>query len=583
ARLDLRGPSWHLGAGDVFLASDAFVGPMQHGRGAELSVEHQEVEGRVLVATPSSYGPLQVDGHLVRAAGALETPYGRVGIRFSAVDRRTDLFEDHAAVGGGLTWDLRRAGHRLDAEAGFVRVRSDSAARAGLAGGARYRVEWAGGAVTARVRTTPGTTRGATSYGREAFLSAMVGLAPSVAVTGWGFLTAAPLVSGAPYPTSRGGAGGLRLDLPVGGTADLGAGVRRADEVGDTLGPDLTRFVQAGIDLPLGPAHLEADLDVGRVTGENDRRYANLRTGVRWHARSQWAWVGISRYDDGLGRPLSLLEVSGAVDLRATRLQAGVTLPVAGGAGQRPSLWSGAEIPLSGDYDLLTGIDYGGIAVDRARVSLGVRRRIGLPLPLPRTPVLEGTVFDDRNGDGRRGPEEPPLAGVELRLGALHATSDEDGRFRFYESGGGPLRIPASGLPRGALVPADVHLPSTGTVDVPVIRTATLEVEAFLDRDGDRVMDEAEDRAGGVLVSVVDDRRRTRDAVADADGRVRFGSLRPGRYTVRIHRGRSGAPPFETTVTIEPGSRVRLVIAVPLRGREIRLPGGASLERSTRP
>lgn len=44
--------------------------------------------------------------------------------------------------------------------------------------------------------------------------------------------------------------------------------------------------------------------------------------------------------------------------------------------------------------------------------------------------TLSGTVFDDRDGDGRRDPDEPGLAGVAISNGRALATTDAAGRYR---------------------------------------------------------------------------------------------------------------------------------------------------------
>lgn len=573
-RLDVDGEEWHLAAGDVFMSGDAFSGPFQQGRGVEARVESGRLLGAALVASPASYTPLHQDGHLVKARGELGTPYGQVGVRFSAVARGGGLLGDHRATGGGVTYALQGERHRLDAMAGLVRVGSGSDHRTGFAGTARYRWDAAAGSITARLQTTPGTTRRATSYGREAFVSALVRVAPRLALTGWGFATAAPLVTGEPYPTSRGGAGGFRVDLSPEANLDVTAGIRETDDVGDARGGGRIRSVRTGLDLPLGPARFESDLELGTVSDAGTRPLRDLRAGVRWLAGSQWAWLGLSHYDVGLGPAATHLDLAGSLAVLTARLQGGLNLPLGGTPGRRVSVWTAMDVPVTSDFDLVVGIDYASAGNDPARLALGVRRRIGLPLPLGRRAVVEGVVFEDRNGDRLRDPDEAVLSGIEVRLGALRTVTDERGRFRFFDAGPGALRIPATALPVGSIVPAGVYLPTTGTVDIPVVRTAVLELVVFLDRDGDGARDDVERLAEGAVVSLIDAGGRPRDATTDARGWVRFGNVEPGEYTVRVRRPLPDDSPFETRVTLEPGSRVRRTLAVPIRGREIRLRNG---------
>lgn len=573
-RLAMDGRDWHVAGGDVFMAGDAFSGPYQQGRGIEARGEHGRIRGAALLAVPTAYLPLDEDGHLVQARGELGTTFGRVGARFSSVARAGGPLGDFRASGGGLSYELHGERHRVDAMAGYVRVGSDSAHEAGFAATARYRWDGPAGSVTARLQTTPGTTRRATSYGREAFLSGMVWVSPRLALTGWGFATAAPIVNGEPFTTSRGGAAGFRLDVAAHASLDVTAGIREADEVGDLRAPGRVRSVRTAVGVPLGAAHLEGDIELGTTTDAETRPYRDARLGVRWLGGKEWAWVGLSHYDPGLGTASTRVDLAGSLNVRAARLQGGFNAPVGRASGGGVSLWTSLDVPVDRDFDLIAGIDYAARGEEAARVALGVRRRIGVPLPLSRSAVLEGVVFEDRNGDRLRGPDEPVLRGIEVQLGALRAVTDDEGRFRFFDASRGRLRIPPTALPPGTVIPVGVYLPSTGTVDIPVVRMAVLELEVFLDRDGDGVMDAVERHARGAVVSLIDSRGRPRDGGVDAEGWVRFPGLEPGEYLLRIRRPGRGDAPFERRLTVEPGSRVRRAVAVPLRGREIRLPEG---------
>lgn len=124
------------------------------------------------------------------------------------------------------------------------------------------------------------------------------------------------------------------------------------------------------------------------------------------------------------------------------------------------------------------------------------------------------------------------------------------------------------------MVPPDVHLPSAGFVEIPVVRTAALEVTIFLDRDGDGERDDGEEPAR-VVISLVGPDGRTRDVATGAEGRARVGALAPGVYTLRVHSPTSGpvGPTVQRSLTVSPGGTVRATIALPLRQREIRMPG----------
>lgn len=100
--------------------------------------------------------------------------------------------------------------------------------------------------------------------------------------------------------------------------------------------------------------------------------------------------------------------------------------------------------------------------------------------------MLRGLVFDDRDGDLARSPDEPLLAGVPVHFGPLRTRTDEEGEFRFYDEVQGELRVDAATLSDGYVMPAGFHPPTSGRVEIPVFRTAVLRLRLFLDRDGDR-------------------------------------------------------------------------------------------------
>lgn len=568
-RLDLEGERWRATAGDIFMTGDIFSGPLQQGRGGQVVLRSPSAEGSAMVATPWSYGPLARSGHLARIRGEIATPAGRIGAQVSSVDRRPELLSDFRSLGAGLTYGTAAGGHQLDAAAGWARVGTGQAARSGFAGSMLYRFEWEGGMVSSRLRTVPATTRLATSHDREAFVSALVDVLPAVTLTTWGFARSSPLVDDAPYPASRGFAGGFQVALPGRSRAELTTGIRETDEVGDTLAAARTRSARARFTAPVGTLRLEADLDVGTVSGPRPHDFRNVRLGVRWQSGRQWAWAGVTRYDNGLRTPETRLDVAGTVGIRSATLRGGLNVPVHPRPNRWVSLWSGLEMPLDQKYDLLAGVEHASGRAEPTRISVGVRRDIGLPIPTRRSPVLEGVVFIDANGNRALDAGESPVPDVELHLGALKATTGADGTFRFLDRGRGTLRVVPTSLPAAATVPADVYLPERGTVAIPVVPTASLQLQLFLDRDGDGVKDEVETAADGVTVSVDGPRGSTRFGSTDGTGRIRFTGMEVGEYTVRIER--PGTAPHEIRVTLEPGDRTIRTVAVPARTRRIRL------------
>lgn len=579
-RMTIDAPSWELRAGDVFTPSDLVAGPVSQGRGIELAGERGDAAAAVLVAAPWSYAAFSESGHLVRGQVSMGTDYGRFGLKAATVRRESDLFGARSQAGASATWAYRGAGHDVTVEAGLLEVGGEGATATGFAGQARYVLSFARGTATARLRRVPATTRTSVSQGNEAFASGSVRISRVVSATGWAFAAASPLTDDSPYGASRGGAGGARFRLPLGIESELVGSYRESQIVRDTLPLGIIRSVRASLDVPAGPLSVEMDADLGTTSGASTRPYRQLRSGVRWVEHGQWLWAGASYYDVGLGAPRAAVDLAGSLKLPRADVQGGLTARLgAADAARAISFWSAATIPVTRQIRLSVGLDHRPHAVTSSwRFSLGASRAFGMPLPLRRHPVLHGRVFEDLDGDRIRDEGEPLVPGARLLLGPLRAETDDDGRFRFYDRARGDLRLEPGGAPLGFVVPADLHLPTTGYVDIPVIRTATLELTLFLDRDRDEVMSDFEDLAEGAVVSLRDPTGRTRDAASDARGRVRFGGLAPGTYTVTIHApsiGRTPAPPLELQLTIEPGTTVQRTVAVPLRTREIRMRDGA--------
>ena len=573
-RVGISTPDWDLTLGDVFTPADVLNGPVSQGRGVQATVRHQELTAELMVAAPLSYGLDGESGLITRAAASLGTPLGRFGVQAASVRRESALFGRDERAGAALTWNLRRPGHELTVKAGLLGVADTASSSAGFTGTARYLHTFDRGTVTARLRAVPATTRAGAGSGNEAFLSGTFDVSRSASLVGWGFLGSSPLADGSPHAASRAGAAGVRVRLPLDIDAEALATYRESRMVGDTLPAGITRAARFTVGLPVAALALEADAEIGTVSAADTRPFRQLRAGARWAARRQWAWIGLAHYDFGTGTPLTALDLAGALAVRRVDVQGGLNVPLSGGD---PSLWTSATVPVNRHIHLSMGVDHRPSSLTAPwRVSLGVGRTFGLPLPLPRQPALHGRVFEDLDGDRLRDEGEPWLEGISLVLGPVRARTDALGAFAFYDGARGALRLDATALAAGYVIPAEVALPGSGRVEVPLIRAASLELRIFLDRDGDREKDEIEAYATGAVVSLVDATGRTRDAATDDAGRVRFGNLAPGRYTIRIYTG-SGAgadeAPAESVVELGPGEAAETTIAVPLRRREIRFQG----------
>lgn len=583
-RVGLQGDHWTASAGDVFTLSDLLVGPATHGRGLEAAIEPGKWRAELFLARPWSYSTDLGTGHIFRAAARRSTPYGTFGLRFGSLALDDDFLGASRQNGAAVTYGLRAGAHDVHAELGVLDVAGDATTRSGPAAQIRYALNQGPVSLGARLRRVPGTTARTASQGNETSLFGSYRLTEAVSLTGSAHAMDAPRLDGGPHGASRGGAVGLRVDLRRGLSARLTGRYRSTEQVGGSVAGTETRAVQLGANLPVGPAVLEAEADIGRNAGLVGHDFVTARVGARWQADRQWLWAGLSHHAGGVRGGQAGLDVAGATRIGAAEIQGGLSARLNGAERLRStSFWSGAAVPVAHATALSLGVDFRGYAPSPWRFSLGIRRTFGMPLPVPRRPVAHGVIFEDLDGDGARGPDEPPLPNIGVSLGVVRTTTDDRGRFRFYEGRLDRLRVDPSDLPLGvAVVPAAVR-PGQKS-DIAVVHTASLEVSSFLDRDDDGDRDAGEEGAVGAVVSVVESDGTRRDGVADAAGLVRFSGLRPGHYTVLGQRldGRSRVT-VERTIVLSPGTSERIQLPLPRRTREIRMPGGGPLEDAPPP
>jgi hypothetical protein len=186
---------------------------------------------------------------------------------------------------------------------------------------------------------------------------------------------------------------------------------------------------------------------------------------------------------------------------------------------------------------------------------------------------IRGIVYEDRDADGARDPEEPGLAGIPVALdGGRSVVTEVDGtyRFRAVVPGDHAVTIDRNGWYSvdGTRKRTDVRPLRSSTVDFALNSGRRILVRVFVDRDGNGVFSNG-DRgipAGAVLIrdaaEALVTTARAREGFAD------IGGLQPGFYSVtvdplRIPVGYSIEIPTDKAADLE---RARTaIIDVPVR------------------
>ncbi|HEX2090985.1 MAG TPA: carboxypeptidase-like regulatory domain-containing protein [Longimicrobiaceae bacterium] len=219
-----------------------------------------------------------------------------------------------------------------------------------------------------------------------------------------------------------------------------------------------------------------------------------------------------------------------------------LSLTARGHAGTRsPSLLIGSTIRLGfgraqARVGTRNGRAEGGIAVDGG-VAFGEQRGV-TPLPFGGMGQagVSGEVFQDLDGNGVRGPGDPPVPDVYVGVGGLRTRTGGTGRFATwsvlpYEVV--QVRVDTTTLPDPSWVPATPSVllrPSPhvySRVDFPLVRTRELA--------GVLVGGEEIPTVGGVTVEIV--QRSTGEVQripTFSDGEYYITRLRPGEYEIRV-------------------------------------------------
>jgi len=340
------------------------------------------------------------------------------------------------------------------------------------------------------------------------------------------------------------------------------------------------------------------DVDMNLAVDESRDAYGRLR------------WADSKRVDGtSAGRNYSVLAGYRAAASRAGSLHAeasyaitpagvaafGSRQTVATVGWQSPQAFALAQANASVSYQLLQ-VDgqparQGGAFMISASRSFGwgARKRPvaptssrSLPLSAPSdlaSSVLDVTVFEDLDGDGRRGPGEPLVAGVELSVdGARQATPEEGPWESRVPAGAHTVNLVASSVPREYVVTAGVEnvaVPRFGRRDVQIpLRPAGFVTGSIVARGA---LLSAEAVSG--LVVVVEGGGIRREAMSDEHGSFDLSALPVGDYRVTLDPSSLGDDatvdgPLSVSVSVHRREKASVTFALRKAGIRDRVRGG---------
>ncbi len=569
---------WEARAGDVMTPAEGAIGVNSLGTGGSFGW-HGRFSGSVFAARPREFGAAPLDGHLAGGQVALASPAGTLGLRLGDYARplRAGLAEDRTQVAAATYESGPHHGHSVSVEAGFARVAEDTLERSGPTLDASYNFSGSKGAyLTARARRIPGLVQSGQGA-NDAFVGAGLPLFQGLQLTAWGGTTSIPIL-GQPANRHSDVAAGLRAGRGPATLQLLGDYGHFDSGASLVTGGVWSQYSVRGTgNLPIGRLSLNATGELGRVDAGGalmPLRSADGRLSLRVGNGS--VWLG-GNYSEGRFGPMPLMTSAG---LQASfggvivEGSAGAFVPRVG----KPYLgesWASLALPLVFGTGAVLGAEYRPWepAGSRIRGTAGITMSFGLPLPIPRPPVAEGTVFEDRNGDGRREPEEQALPGIAMRLGAATTTTDAEGRFRFPKGSGRrqDLSVDAAALPLGWLIGS---FPARDReVAIPFVRAGSLRLKLIAEETQKSRPDAAGTPVRDIAIELTDSEGRQRGGVSDATGRVFFRALPPGDYTLTVYPVSGRGQPLESKqlpLHIPYGAQREVVLPIPTKPIEIR-------------
>jgi hypothetical protein len=150
-----------------------------------------------------------------------------------------------------------------------------------------------------------------------------------------------------------------------------------------------------------------------------------------------------------------------------------------------------------------------------------------LSVPLRPLAQLSGAVYEDWDGDMRRGADEPLIASpITVTVSGVGAQRTTLGLFRFWNVPNGTYTINPWWL---AASPATAHSNTDSTATLPAVTPGILRGTVWLDGNGNGQRDPWESPLSGITVGI-----GAQTAITDHQGRYTFHGVAPGTYSVTL-------------------------------------------------
>lgn len=589
--VSVQGRGWEASAGNSLVRLSDLAGINIIGSGVTASAERDGYSAQALIGRPT--GGASVSGQLVGAALSRDASFGRIGAFASYLTERGGLARGRELTAIGADYRTLPLGN-VTLGAGLAYRASYGVASAGYSLSALHqrandRVELtlthAPGGSTAFARATDefllmatrsltarwsldgsvNRSRDASRIFRELIvedwsLGQRFELTPRAILSLRGHLSTFDARSatglfgafGAGRRDVTGSYEWRRGDFMLTGEGSVGALTRRTDLLGG-------RSVQSVAAQRTGRVHASrAFALLGALDASVELQSTAAGVGVPsdvWIASARWGGIPLAF----LGRRVRLdaeSQYQRMDQLRSVLITRSTV---------RVALRGGMDLALSAERN-----PYYRDAAGRAGWTVAFRISAATKVLSPAAAGPEGVVYDDRNRNGRRDPEEPGVPGVGLIRGDARAVTDRTGRYRLPSRERGRIRVDLRTLPRGLLVHPWVTADTAERRDIPLLATGTVIVTLRLQPDDDgrvpmvdlaKALLALQDETGFRWVG-----RRTSDTT------VVFEDVPVGQYAARFDFSQLSEPlRFDEASVIGIQAGQPAALAIPLRGRAVRI------------